>query len=74
MIMLNLLGKEWGSLTETQKTFMLNHAIPVSGIDGNTIQKGDCIVDFDNNICSIQGLMLEELIIQDDAIFYNPAL
>ena len=67
-----LIGRTWGSLTEAIKNALLSNASPVSGIDSNRVLSGPCIVDFDGNL-SVDGNVIDnEIVIDDNAVLYNP--
>ncbi len=66
--------KDWSELSKSEKEYFLNIAIPIDGETCNTASEGECIVDFEGLVISISGKIVEgEIIINDDATFYNPA-
>ena len=72
--MRNLQGLKWGDLTEQEKQNLYMVAyVDKDNVDTRT---GECIVDFREDL-SIIGKVIysyeeDELIIDDDAILYNP--
>jgi len=74
-----IIGKTWGEITEEKRKELLHCARAVSGVDGGSIQNGDCIVDFEGYNFSIQGFLVNneeerEIIIADDSVFYDPTV
>lgn len=69
----NLVGKTWGDLTEEQQQNILS----VSNVNDNA-KEGACIVDIDEELAIAGTVVCEfedevgELIISDEAMFYNP--
>ena len=68
-------GKKWGQLTEQEQYDVKKEIINIVGADGNRVKKGECIIDFIDNI-SICGYVNEtfddtEIIIDDNEIFYD---
>lgn len=71
--MRDLTGKTWSEATTEEKETLLIFSNPISGIDGKLVSNGECIVDFAGLDFSICGTVLnDEILIDDDAIFYNP--
>ncbi|WP_026883702.1 hypothetical protein [Clostridium akagii] len=75
----NFVGKQWSDIREDEKDSLLRCAIAVSGVDGRRVQNGDCTVDFEGYNFSIQGFLVNnenerEIIIGDDAVFYDPTV
>lgn len=69
----NFIGRKWGALTDEERKNLL-----MIGNVYDNVKEGDCIVDFGEDL-SITGKVIKEfkdeygqLIIDDDAVFYNP--
>lgn len=66
-------GTKWGDLSKKQKEKLLKNANCINAINGEKIQEGECVVDLTNDL-SINGEITNgEIIINDNAIIYNPA-
>lgn len=62
-----LVGVRWGALKEETKEFLLENAYIC-----DDVREGDCIVDLTNTL-SVAGKIIEhEIIIDEEAIMYNP--
>ena len=70
---INFVNKEWREIDEEIKKELLNSASFVNGLNGETVKKGDCIIDFNGYNFSIPGEVINEDIIKinDKAIFYK---
>ena len=69
----NLNGTRWGDLSTEQKSRLLLCANPIDGRTGNNMEEnGECIIDFSNGLSIIGSVIDGEIIIQDNATFYNP--
>jgi len=68
------IGKKWGELSDDIRNELLKNCNCVDGITGNDTENGECIVDLTDNL-SVSGFIkdFEELIINDDAVIYDPA-
>ena len=70
-------GARWGYLTEKEKEYLLGEASPVDGRTGNSPKESmDCIIDLADGY-SVPGYYKtsadeDEIIIEDDAVIYNP--
>lgn len=75
-LIINLPGKAWMDVSKDKQEYLLRYANPVNGIDGSNVIEGDCIVDFEGfEFISIVGKVTDgEIIIDDNAKFYNPSL
>lgn len=69
----NYIGKRWGDLTEEEQDKLL-----FIGNVWDNVKEGECIVDFTEEL-SIGGRVVKEfadewgtLVIDDNAVFYNP--
>lgn len=63
-----LVGVRWGALKEETKEFLLENAYIC-----DDVREGDCIVDLTNTL-SVAGKVVEnEIVIDDEAIIYNPS-
>lgn len=68
---MNIVGMKWKDLKEETKQFLLKDAITSDG-DCNVVLNGECIVDLTNNL-SVEGKVIDgEIIIDNNAIIYNP--
>lgn len=66
-------GKKWCEITDDEREELLELARPINGINGAKAELGECILDFLGYNFSIKGLLMsDEIIIDDDAVFYNP--
>ena len=70
-------GARWGCLTEKEKEYLLGETNPIDGRTGNSPKESmDCIIDLANGY-SVPGYYKisadeDEIIIEDDAVIYNP--
>jgi len=72
--MRNLIGKQWKSLTEDEKTVLLNNPNAIDAETGNTCKEGDCIIDLTLEL-SISGKVVDgNIVINDEAVIYNPEI
>lgn len=72
--MRNLIGKQWKSLTEAEKTVLLNNPNAVDAATGNTCKEGDCIIDLTREL-SIPGKVVDgAIVINEEAVIYNPEI
>ena len=67
-------GKKWKELSESEREKLLKTANPINGITGNDMrQDGECIIDLEYPF-SIPGRLEDgEIVIDDEAVIYNPA-
>lgn len=66
-------GRKWGTLTEEEKLELLSNANCVDGATGNDLKgDGECIVDLTATLSVSGERKDEEIVIQDEAIIYNP--
>lgn len=70
--MRKLHGLKWGDLTESEKEKIYF----VAFVDKDNVDEcGNCIIDIDDDL-AIRGRVIygeeQEIIIEDNAIFYNP--
>lgn len=69
---MDLIGKTWETVSEKEREELLKVANPVSGIDSNFITQSECVIDFPGYSFSIAGKVFnDEIIIDNDAVFYN---
>ena len=68
-----LVGAKWGSLDSTTQNMLLFNVKCVDGITGNEVSEdGDWILDLVDNL-SVSGKIIDgEVIVDDDAIIYDP--
>lgn len=72
--MRKLEGLKWGELTEEEK----RNLYIIANVDKDNVDEktGECIVDFDEDLAIagkvVYGEEQDDLIINDDAILYNP--
>ena len=67
-----LVGVRWGDLLDITKEDLLKKAICINGINGDLTNEGECIIDLNNEL-SVSGNIIDgEIIINDNAIIYNP--
>lgn len=76
VVHMNLTGMKWGGLTQEQQDTLLMNANCIDGISGNNSEGGECIVDLTNTL-SVAGFLKtsdngDEILIDNDAIIYNP--
>lgn len=66
-------GIKWKELSESEHEKLLKTANPINGITGNDMrQDGECIIDLEYPF-SIPGRLEDgEIIIDDEAVIYNP--
>lgn len=70
-------GAKWGDLNEREQSYLLSEASPIDGRTGNKPKKSmECIIDLANGY-SVPGYCKisadeDEIIIEDDAVIYNP--
>ena len=69
--MSKLVGIKWGRLENETQDWLLEKANCVDG-DGNNVENGECIVDLTDNLSIAGEIVNDELIINDDAVIYNP--
>ena len=67
MNMKKYVGKKWRQLTIVQQEELLKHANV-----WNNIKAGECIVDFSEGLSVSANIIDEEIVINDNAILYNP--
>lgn len=67
-----LIGARWGDLLDITKEDLLERANCINGINGNLVNDGECIIDLTNDLSVAGTIVDEEIIIDDDAIIYNP--
>lgn len=68
-----LIGLRWGVLPLETKEWLLENVNCIDGATGNNVTEGECIVDF-SDVLSIAGEIIDgEIIIEDNAILYNPS-
>ena len=65
--MKKIIGKKWGQLTEVQQYELLSKANV-----WDNIKEGDCILDFDENLSVGASIVNDEIVVDDDAILYDP--
>ena len=70
-------GARWGCLTEKEREYLLGETNPIDGRTGNSPKESmECIIDLANGY-SVPGYCKisadeDEIIIEDDAVIYNP--
>lgn len=67
-----LVGVRWGDLLDVTKGDLLERANCINGIDGDLTNEGECIVDLTNELSVVGEIINDEIVINDDAIIYNP--
>ena len=67
-----LIGVKWGSLSEETKADLIERANCVDGITGDDAKCGECIVDLTDELSISGKIENDELIIDNEAIIYNP--
>ncbi len=67
-------GSTWGSLSNEEEEFLAQEMNAVDGITGNDMRKdGECIIDLYAGL-SVPGKVEDgEIVIDDEAIIYNPS-
>lgn len=67
-------GMKWNELTESEKEELLRTANAIDGRTGNNMKEdGECIIDLEYPF-SVPGRLEDgEIIIDDEAVIYNPA-
>lgn len=70
---MNYDGIKWKELSEMEQERFLKTAHPIDGRTGNDMrQDGECIIDLDYPF-SVPGRLEDgEIIIDDEAVIYNP--
>lgn len=67
-----LIGARWGDLLDITKEDLLERANCINGINGDLTNEGECIVDLTNDLSVAGEIINDEIVINDDAIIYNP--
>ncbi|RXI70484.1 hypothetical protein [Clostridium tetani] len=68
-----LIGMKWGALSTETRKVLLEGASCIDGETCKEVESGDCIVDLKDDL-SVAGKIIEyEIIIDDEAIIYDPA-
>ena len=70
--MKNFEGMKWGELTTSEKEELLKNANCIDGETGNNVEDGECIVDLTEEYSVGGNIIDDEIIIDDNAIIYNP--
>lgn len=66
-------GKKWSQISkEQQKKLLSNVAGAVDAVDSTEIKNGECILDFSDNLSVSAYIKDYEIVIDDDAILYDP--
>ena len=67
-------GKKWKELSESEQERLLRTANAIDGRTGNDMrQDGECIIDLEYPF-SVSGRLEDgEIVIDDEAVIYNPA-
>lgn len=68
-----LIGARWGDLLDITKEDLLERANCINGINGDLTNEGECIVDLTNDLSVAGEIINDEIVINDDAIIYNPS-
>ena len=67
-------GKKWKELSESEQEKLLKTANPINGITGNDMgQDGECIIDLEYPFSVSGRLEDREIVIDDEAVIYNPS-
>ena len=66
-------GKKWKELSESERANFLANANAIDGRTGNNMkQDGECIIDLEYPF-SVSGRLEDgEIVIDDEAVIYNP--
>ena len=70
--MKNLIGKKWMELSEAEKNELLKNPSAVNGETGNRCDEGECIVDLTENMSVFGEVVDGEIVINNEAVIYNP--
>ena len=68
-----LVGVRWGDLLDITKEDLLERANCINGINGDLTNEGECIIDLTSELSVAGNIIDGEILINDDAIIYNPA-
>lgn len=68
---MKIIGMKWKDLKEETKQFLLEDAVTSDG-DCNIVLNGECIVDLTSTLSVTGEVIDEEIVIDDNAIIYNP--
>ena len=67
-------GKKWKELSESEQERLLRTANAIDGRTGNDMgQDGECIIDLEYPFSVAGRLEDGEIVIDDEAVIYNPS-
>ena len=70
--MSKLVGTRWGELSKKTKNSLLKNATCINGKTCNEVNDGECIIDLTDTLSVCGNIIDGELVIDDDALIYDP--
>ncbi len=66
-------GKKWSQISKEQQKELLNNVSGVvNAVDLSEVKNGECTLDFNDNLSVAAYIKDYEIVIDDDAILYDP--
>ena len=67
-----LVGIRWGELSKEKRSSLLKNATCIDGKTGNNVNDGECIIDLTDTLSVCGNIIDGEVVINDNALIYDP--